>query len=275
MDTIKKSTKYSIICVYRDREIYEKYLLDSILKQDYTDYELLSFDNSKNKLESIAQGYNYTAEAAIGEYLIFMHSDVTLNGINFFQNLDKYLNDKHIFGAVGVGSSPNPFATIGNGNDIHKNFGLNYWTKIDKITQVQSVDGVLIIIPSKIFDVQKSDEKTCNGWHLYDIDYCLDAENTGIKTYVIPMDITHYSDGTTSQEYYKVLLPVLRKHCRIYKIYTCPCGLLYPNSLPLNILYLGNIAIRSYIGKLLGRNTVGSKRFIIGIKYIVTNWYYW
>ena len=48
----------SIICVYNNRDILEKYLLNS-LKVQSIEYELILIDNTSGKFNSAAKALNY------------------------------------------------------------------------------------------------------------------------------------------------------------------------------------------------------------------------
>ena len=70
----------SIICVYNNKEILEKYLLES-LKTQNEEYELILIDNRENKFNSAASALNYGGKKSKGEILIFVHQDV-----EFYEN---------------------------------------------------------------------------------------------------------------------------------------------------------------------------------------------
>ncbi|WP_243685211.1 hypothetical protein [Methanosarcina barkeri] len=79
-------------------------------------------------------------------------------------------------------------------------------------------------------------KKTCDGWHLYAVDYCLSAKEQGFGVYALPMEIYHLSRGADNKkkfqsirgplpdEYYEILDKLIKKYSDMYtRIYTT-CG---------------------------------------------------
>ena len=78
----------SIICVFNKEEILNKYLLSSLSKQSFQDYEIILIDSVKMNFKSAAKALNYAVNLAKGEVYIFVHQDIkflsddVLNKIN-------------------------------------------------------------------------------------------------------------------------------------------------------------------------------------------------
>ncbi|GAG29809.1 unnamed protein product, partial [marine sediment metagenome] len=51
---------------------------------------------------------------------------------------------------------------------------------LQKPEKVQTVDECLIIIPRPVFDILPFDEKVCDDWHLYAVDYSLGVARLGL-----------------------------------------------------------------------------------------------
>jgi hypothetical protein len=110
--------------------------------------------------------------------------------------------------------------------------------QIKNPTKVQTLDECLVIIPKSVFSVLQFDEKTCNDWHLYTVDYCLSCKRLALDVYVIPVVIYHKSDGIFTksrlqilkslrvfpESYYVTLEMVLKKHRSQYKRIYTTCG---------------------------------------------------
>ena len=62
----------SIICPVTNNEIL-KMLLNSIKKQDYTNYELIILDSKELNFKSASQTLNYGVSKASGDILLFCH----------------------------------------------------------------------------------------------------------------------------------------------------------------------------------------------------------
>ena len=65
----------SIVCVYNNKEILNKYLIKSLESQT-EDYELILLDNTQNKFNSAAKALNNGGRKAKGDYIMFVHQDV-------------------------------------------------------------------------------------------------------------------------------------------------------------------------------------------------------
>jgi hypothetical protein len=85
--------------------------------------------------------------------------------------------------------------------------------RIDKPERVQTVDECLFIIPKTVFAKLGFDEQVCSDWHLYAVEYCLDAAKLGYEAYTLPLEAHHRSTGASmSKMYHKTLSKVARKH---------------------------------------------------------------
>ena len=80
----------SIICVFNDKKILNKYLLES-LKDQTAHYELILIDNTKNKFKSASKALNYGTKKAKGNYLMFIHQDVSLCSDTWLDEAEKII----------------------------------------------------------------------------------------------------------------------------------------------------------------------------------------
>ncbi|MBO8139978.1 MAG: family 2 glycosyl transferase [Thermosipho sp. (in: Bacteria)] len=209
----------SIVCVYNNEKILKNYLLEGLKKQNF-EYELILINNVQNKFSSAAKALNHGASKAKGKYIVFAHQDIKFKHENVLANIYNCIKNhpEGIFGIAGRDDSNITLSNIEHGippqriNDI----------QIKGLIPVQTLDECLFIVPKKIFEQQKFDEKTIDNWHLYAVDYCLEAQEKGIKSYVIGINgIIHRSSGySMNNNYYKTLRKVAKKHKNIPIIYT-------------------------------------------------------
>lgn len=234
----------SIVCVYNNKEILENYLLKS-LKNQTVKHELILINNIESKFKSAAEALNYGGRKAKGDYIMFVHQDVDLYSNTRLEEVEKILDKLSNLGIAGVaGSCENIKGNVTNiENGIPKRSAGEIHIK--KPTKVQTVDECLIIIPKPVFNILQFDEKVCNDWHLYAVDYSLSIRKLGYNIYVIPIYIYHLSIGFKSEEkfktalkgpypksYYLSLKKLMNKHKIFYrKIYTT-CGI-YKTKWPL------------------------------------------
>lgn len=210
----------SIVCVYNNGKILNDYLLKS-LKNQTVNYELITVDNTKGKFKSAAEALNHGGRRAKGKYIMFVHQDVDLSPNSWLEEVEKMLDELPNLGIAGVAGKKDEKGVM----TVIKHRDPPRWAgsiTIKKPEEVQTLDECLTIVPKSVFDVHQFDEKVCNDWHLYAVDYCLSVKRLGFDAYVIPMFIYHRSPGYSfSENYYLTLERVLKKHKKHYKrIYT-------------------------------------------------------
>ena len=216
----------SVICVYNNKRLLDDWLLKSLNNQSVK-YELITLDNTSRQFKSAAQAYNHGGKKASGNHLMFVHQDVCLCPDSCLENTEEILDGLTNFGAVGAAGiaegCKRVFSNLRQGPSLLEPLSFIH---IDSPAKVQTLDECLIIIPKSVFDTLSFDEKMCDDWHLYAVDYCLSAKKLGFDIYAIPMTIQHMSivnvAETTSQlirrfgifpkGYYQTLKKILNKH---------------------------------------------------------------
>lgn len=212
----------SVICVYNNRKTLDDYLLRDIYGQGC---QLILLDNRGGHYSSAAEALNHGASEAEGEYLLFVHQDMLIGDESRLFDLENMLDELPDLGIAGLAGRRGPEGVITNitHGDPERpagEMGLN------EATVVETLDECLFIIPRQTFENHPFDEVTCDGWHLYAVDYCLNIENEGLKAYVLPFEAHHLSDGKSmSKDYYTVMARLIRKykgsHAFIYTTMGC------------------------------------------------------
>jgi len=222
----------SIVCVYDDFEILENHLLRSLKKQSVK-YEFIGIDNTRHHFQSAAEALNYGGGKSQGEFIMYAHQDVDLLRESWLEDAHKMLLDIPTFGIAGVAGA-RPGSSAGD-RDIISNIensippqrlghlGLSFPEK------VESVDECLMIVPRKIFEKFRFDNKTCTGWHLYGVDYCLSLSALCYDIYVLPMSIYHRSPSWMQlpPQYFEILKKIIKKHKKNYQRIITTCGVWY------------------------------------------------
>lgn len=210
----------SIICVYNNKEILDKYLLESLKKQE-ADYELILIDNRKNQYNSAASALNYGAKKATGEYFVFTHQDINFTDSNWIKNTINQIKKLDNIGIIGVAGKTVDSAVRSN---IKQGIEPKDVTpfKLDKTEQASTLDECLFIIPKKVFLKHPLSESRCPNWHLYCVDYVYNIKNQGYEAYLIPTQLEHRSRGASmSEEYYETLPHLQKKYIEKKIIRTC------------------------------------------------------
>ena len=186
----------SVVCVYNKEGIFTNVLLKSLRKQS-AEYELIALDNTGGRFRSAAEAYNFGGARAKGDYIMFAHQDMWLVTRTWLEDAERLLGNLPSLGVAGVGGLVS----------ISERSRTSLWAKascyfLDETTvvelqaiqapeEVQTLDECLLLVPRPVFDRLKFDETAFDGWDCYAADYCLCAENLGLKAYVIPAPCSH------------------------------------------------------------------------------------
>ncbi len=116
----------SIIIITKNEEKYLPLLLESIKKQDFSDYEIIVCDNSTDNTLKIAKnfgcivtksnnpsnGRNNGAKLAKGEILIFIDSDMVIQNTSFLSDINTKMQNNFIGGTCNIRIKPEEEKTI-------------------------------------------------------------------------------------------------------------------------------------------------------------------
>lgn len=193
----------NVVCVYNNQKLYDG-MVASFEKTvpENLEYACIPLDNTKNEFKSAAKAYNYAVENLCdAEVIIFCHQDIVFYE-GAVEKIYKYcLEDKNcLFGAAGV-EYPNKGIVSG----MRQN---QYESKYDSMNgndtvDVFTLDECLIAASADLFKKVKFDEKLCDGWHLYAVDYSIQCHVDNIRVAVIDLDILHLSGGNVDKVFYK------------------------------------------------------------------------
>jgi hypothetical protein len=211
----------SIICIFNDEKIVDEFLIKSLKLQNLP-FQLILVNNQNGIYPSAANAFNVHLNQANGDYIMFLHQDISFDDPNFLKKTIDILKELTDLGVAGfAGCSKEKKEIISNiyhgtpqrlAGTIH----------VDKPVKVQTVDECCFLIPKDLICYLKFDEETCFDWHLYAVEICLNAINRGYSNYVLPMSLYHKSDGVkVADVYFKILKRILVKyHKEIPEIYT-------------------------------------------------------
>jgi GT2 family glycosyltransferase len=185
-------------------------------------YEIVLIDNSKNDFD-IFTAYNKGVSLSKYSILCFMHDDIEFKTLKWGENvIEKFKNDK--LGAIGVAGAPYYPILAGpwwSGGVISKNIIQNQHVNPDYITyqapsnnqlEVVVLDGVWICIRKSLFEKIAFDSEQLKGYHLYDVDICLQINYLGYKIMSVnDILIQHASRGLMNQNWMDNCLAVQKK----------------------------------------------------------------
>jgi len=210
------SPKVSIIIVnYNGKELLQK-CLDSLLKVNYDNFEIILVDNNstdgtvefvtKNypsliiiKLDSnkgFAEPNNIAAKISNGKYLLFLNNDTVVTP-NFISEMVKVMEtDKKI--AICQSLLLKPDGSVDSSGDFIDHLGVVYnsKTEIDEIREVSSARGASMLVRSDIFEkLDGFDQKFFVTFE--DVDLCWRSWILGYRVLIIPTSIVYHEGGIT------------------------------------------------------------------------------
>ena len=162
------------------------------------EYELIVIDNSNNQYD-IFQAYNEGVHRSKGDILCFMHEDVLFHSDNWGKIIKYYFIDDEYIGLIGFAGShfladspmywySSPFISQRNLNNdrgqVEEHFHED-WFGDRNIIEVVAVDGFCFFLRKSLFDRIAFDDKTYKGFHLYDMDICMQVIKTEHKVCVV------------------------------------------------------------------------------------------
>jgi len=208
--------KVSIIIVnYNGKELLQK-CLDSLLKVNYDNFEIILVDNNstdgtvefitKNypsliiiKLDSnkgFAEPNNVAAKISKGKYLLFLNNDTVVTPNFIFEMVKVMETDKKI--AICQSLLLKPDGSIDSSGDFIDHLGVVYnsKTEIDEIREVSSARGASMLVRSDIFEkLDGFDQKFFVTFE--DVDLCWRSWILGYRVLIIPTSIVYHEGGIT------------------------------------------------------------------------------
>ena len=205
----------AVVCASNDPAVLDRMLLASLRRQTLR-WELRVVDARAEGLPSCAAALNRGAAETRAPWLLFVHQDLAFDEPAFLERAIGVLTTLPDLGAAGpIGATVKPIAgrqrvvgALRMGTPPKPAGGM----PIDRPTQVQTLDELMIFAPRAAFERVRFDEAACPDWHLYGVDYCLSCARVGLRAYAVPLDVHHLSGGTLNAGYYATLRRVAAKH---------------------------------------------------------------
>ena len=186
----------SFIICSRNSDV-SKELRDNILETVGCKCELVVIDNSRND-NSIFQAYNEGVRRAKGDILCFMHEDVLFRSMEWGNRIAQYFVEDEKIGVIGFAGShflpaapmywySSPFISqknLNNDQGVVKEHAHEDWFAGRSIIEVVAVDGFCFFARKSLFEFIRFDETTYNGFHLYDMDICMQVIEAKYKVCV-------------------------------------------------------------------------------------------
>lgn len=210
MINVKEKPVTSIICIVNNHRIFYNFLYRSLAKQKYDDYELIKIDNCNNQFKGATSAYEFGVSKAKGDFLLFIHQDIEFLNEDSLGQIILRINQIGNFGVVGVAGCIEGSEYISYSNIIHGKSKLRSGLYLDNYVEAQTVDECLFVVKKDVF-LNFKFNNNLTGWHLYAVEYCLRLQKYNLKTFIIPSDLYHKSDGGSLDYNYWIHLKYILK----------------------------------------------------------------
>ena len=232
MKTINDKKVLSIVVVYNDYKKLYSMLIKSLETQTFTDYELISVDNSNNQFSSASSAYNYGGNRANGKYILFLHQDIIFTDKNSLNKIiayaDKLFPEKFsLLGFAGV--QPGEFKKNELVNTLHlmtlkcgESKTVYSWKPLEQPEEVFAVDECGFMMTKEMFSKFPFNDLG-NTWHLYAVEMCLKLKQSGYHVGVIPVDAWHCSLGRMNSDYYKRMRMLVKRYGKTFDAIFTTC----------------------------------------------------
>lgn len=166
---------------------------------------------------SLCEGYNRGIAQSRGDILIFCHDDIEIITPDFHARLCQHLKQHDVIGCAGTTRVVNGFWGYAGDPFIHgivaeplagawpgNHFDLHAWGGVSVVVvdQIQALDGFFIAMNRRVIEAMRFDEKTFDGFHVYDADFTFSAYLSGFSLAVCKdILIAHQSNGNFDDAY--------------------------------------------------------------------------
>ena len=194
------NNRIAIFTIVNKEEVFRGFV-DSLETQKNVSFELFPIMNCHGEYSSARHAYNEAATGKDFKYYVFSHPDIRFLDENALSDIIGYIDSLGSFGVAGVAGAVREnrgrkiLTTILQGAD-KQSFG----EQVNKPEQVQTLDECMFFVDKDYFNQHPFSDT--EGWHLYSVEYCLDAEGNQMKNYVVPSRIWHLSAGSSLDEKY-------------------------------------------------------------------------
>ncbi len=214
-----RDPKLSIILCSRDDARYAKFVAECERALCSSHFEIIRIADAK----SMCEGYNRGTDAATGELFLYCHDDIEFITDGVHRALINALADFDVASCVGSSVVDGPTwmchdATNSQGWMAAKDeTSGRYSIGIIGVPNPQSLlaagDGCFIACRNAVAHTLRWDEATFDSFHLYDIDFCLRAQNGGFRIGVTRgLMINHWSQGSFDAAWREHAQRFLQKH---------------------------------------------------------------
>lgn len=213
----------TIICVYNDQKQLNDMLLRSLENvRGGGQIDTLIVDNTGHRYHSCAQAFNSELRAhwdELGDILVFLHQDIAFDDDAWMKRIEAELaaDPNQVLGFAGM---PKAGRTVSNLRYRQTGEYITA-TQVAEKTEVESLDECCFAMTRELYGKIGFDEKTCDHWHLYAVDFCYEARRRqGAKSFVLPETLYHKENDSAGLSVDRHFLSAIWKMTRKYRRFT-------------------------------------------------------
>lgn len=221
----------TVICCWTNEGMYNDFV--NTLKSQSVTCELIGIDNRGNKgFTCCASAYNSVINQVKTKYVIYSHQDILLNDSEVLSKFLSYLETlghDDILGVAGVRfESPEVSDIITDIKHIHPYAGGLIYPGKNRveggIMECDTIDECFFGGYTEHFRDYPFDEKTCNNWHLYAAEACMNTKvNAHAKIWVCSANIIHRSMGNINSKFIFGFCRLCRKYADNFPFIRTTC----------------------------------------------------
>lgn len=164
-----------------------------------------------NNHKGLSENYNNAIEKyndGVESIFIFMHDDVKIEDIYFYEKLNAGLEKYDIVGLAGTKQWKLCSPAVWNNCDRNAMTGAVAHTKDDQVWMTSFgnhgkallLDGLFLAVKSEV--LYKNNLRFDNRFtfHFYDLDFCLEAWKRKLSCGTVPIWVTHHSMGDWTKD---------------------------------------------------------------------------
>lgn len=166
-------------------------------------------------VSSLTEIYNDGLRESTNDIVIFMHDDLILETKNITPKIIKLFEKNPDYGIIGIAGTdnlvsgmwwqdrPSMYGVVGHLHEGKRH--VNHYSKSsynEKLKDVVVVDGLFFAVHKQ--RIKKDFNEEFNGFHFYDISFCVENFLEGVKIGVTTrFGVTHKSIGMTNKQWEK------------------------------------------------------------------------
>jgi hypothetical protein len=174
---------------------------------------------------SLAEAYNRGLDRACGDVVIFSHDDIEfLDPPSWLGRLKAHLATFDLVGLAGTtrlisaawaqAGPPYTFGQVGELDGRVEPFRVLLCSvPAPAVPGIQALDGLFLAAHRRVIGRVRFDEKTFDGFHCYDTDFCYSAHLAGFRLAVATdLPVLHASQGSFDQKWEFYAKRFIEKH---------------------------------------------------------------